>query len=917
MKKWRLIAIISSIVLVAAVAVTLIVIFTSKDKEEYKYPTVQPTISDADRAYAYLGNKVVTREDLYLSGLINYGLSTLIDLMDEEILDVTYTEEQYKEHKEGIFSVYNDIDLEEVDLENPDQIKGYEEEMIKQGYHTAKAREDALILDLKRTLHTEKLFKEYIAAFKPVVDEKTNEVLQPIYYTTTQIDAVIEATYPTESDVIYLVFRSENEALNLMRENDIDTSKLYSGWIHLSTGQAFTKEEVIATYEKMYRELNGLSNEVTDIAKTYTNTSLSEVNKTIASKVFNTLEAIDEAENIKNSYMAKPEKYLTNYYYLAVRLTKEVQMTSEQFIKDYQANSTDEKFKKVNDTLFDNVFTSAVINSFLYYNRYSNGAKIYLESLDAAFQSSCNSAMTTYYKDLSYSLTTEESKDYVAVLGDKTITADELCDALIERYGPVIMSEYINRYVLFSDEYSSVYNYETNTTLKDFDMYKASSIDTLKNSLENGELTDYGFPASYGWENFVVDYFGTKEENQIIMISDAYEDALNTLINSVYTTHTDTVEGIYQMFLAAYRDGTKTIAEYEAYLETLNKETYENTVTYQMIKDFTEFFNVYAGILSYYYDEDFNGTADEISATTSSLGNDLIEAIYYLADNNFNTPDQITGTKSYQVLAKSIFTAIKDGKYSPYTSISGDTTEERIEKLVNIYNISTINDKVFGTYKDAGLRLKLTKATSYSNVTAGSEIGKILKDTWNQISNGTLLLKDGSYAKFAYADDTNSAVNAKNAIGISPEAPYRVDAEYTFNHTTGIVYITQATNSTWYTYTAEYQELFPVLGDGKINVEYFEKLIRYYLLKLEDAATLTEEEANFLSSMKKPSTFQTNYLTNLYQKVHDYIYGDDVTEELLLAIREKLITEKEVKFVKQQDLDNFTQLMKLIKTEEE
>ena len=69
--------------------------------------------------------------------------------------------------------------------------------------------------------------------------------------------------------------------------------------------------------------------------------------------------------------------------------------------------------------------------------------------------------------------------------------------------------------------------------------------------------------------------------------------------------------------------------------------------------------------------------------------------------------------------------------------------------------------------------------------------------------------------------------------------------------------------------------------------------------------------------MKKPSTFQTNYLTNLYQKVHDYIYGDDVTEELLLAIREKLITEKEVKFVKQQDLDNFTQLMKLIKTEQE
>ena len=917
MKKWRLIAIISSIVIVAAVAITLIVIFTSNDKEEYKYPTVQPQISNADRVYAYLGTKKVTREDLYLSGLINYGLTTLIDLVDEKIIDVTYTEEQYLEHKKGIFSVYNDIDVEEVDLNNPDQIKGYEEEMIKQGYHTAEAREKALILDLKRTLHTEKLFKDYIAAFKPIIDEDTKEVLQPIYYTTTQIESVIEATYPTESDVIYLVFRSENEALNILKANDIDTSKLYSGWVHASTGAAFTKEEVIKTFEKIYKELNGIGAEdETPVAEKFTYTSLSEVNANIAKKVFNTLEALDTTENPKNAYVAKPEKYLTNYYYLALRLTKNVKMTADQFVEKYQANSTEEAFKKVNDTLFDNVFTSAVINSFLYYNRYNSGAKIYLESLDAAFLSSCNSAMTTYYKELSYSLTTEESSKYVAQFGDATITADELCDAIIERYGPVIMSEHINRYVLFSKDYSTVYDYENDVTLKDFDIYKASNIDTLKTSLENNELADYGFPSSYGWENFVVDYFGTRNENQLILISDAYKDALNTFIGSFYTTSTDTVNDIYQKFLAAYRDGTITITEYEAYLNTLNKETYENTITYQIIKNFTEFFNVNAGILSYYYDEDFDGAADEVSDEIASYGQQLIDAIYYLAENRFNNANEITGTKEYQVLAKNILKGIKDGKYSPYTAITGDTVEERIEKLVTIFNISPINDEVFGIYKSNGLRVKLSKSTTYSNATAGTELGKILNEVWNKISNKTLV-HNGETVYFELADDSNTSVNAKNAIGISPEAPYKVTSNYTYNNTTGIVYMTQATNSTWYTYCKEYQNLFPVLSDGSINVEYLETMIRYYLLKLEDSASLTEEETKFLNSVTKLSTFQTNYLTNIYKKVHDYIFGDDTTEQLLLNIRQKLITDQKVKFVNEDDLNNFLKLMELVNAEEE
>jgi uncharacterized membrane protein len=57
MKKWKLITLICSAVLLIGIIVLLIVIFTAKDEQKYKYPTVQPTISNPTNVYVEVGNK--------------------------------------------------------------------------------------------------------------------------------------------------------------------------------------------------------------------------------------------------------------------------------------------------------------------------------------------------------------------------------------------------------------------------------------------------------------------------------------------------------------------------------------------------------------------------------------------------------------------------------------------------------------------------------------------------------------------------------------------------------------------------------------------------------------------------------------------------------------------------------------------
>ena len=261
MKKWKLITLTCSAILLVGIVVLLIVIFTDEKEETYKFPTVQPTISNPTDVCLEVGNKKVTYKELYDLGLVSYGLTALIDLVDEMVIDVEVTNAELEEHRKNLYAAYNEIELEEVDLEDHEQTEKFIEQMNYQGYMTTSEIDAAIKLDLKRNKLAEQMLINDINNFEPVKDKDGN-ITQEYYFSDSQISNGILNACPDKAEVIYLTFRSASEALQLMDEFDISRNGRDNGWTHKSSGESFTKEEIIDTFVKMYNKLN--STKITD-----------------------------------------------------------------------------------------------------------------------------------------------------------------------------------------------------------------------------------------------------------------------------------------------------------------------------------------------------------------------------------------------------------------------------------------------------------------------------------------------------------------------------------------------------------------------------------------------------------------------------------------------------------------------------
>ena len=493
MKKWKLITLICSAILLVGIVVLLIVIFTDKKEETYKYPTVQPTISNPSDVCLEVGNKKVTYKELYDLGLVSYGLTALIDLVDDMVLDVEVTPQEMEEHRKSLYAAYNEIELEEVDLEDHDQTAKFIEQMNYQGYMTDAEIDAAIKLDLKRNKKAEQMLINDIKNFADVKDDKGN-IVQDFYFTDAQIENAILNSCSDQAEVIYLAFRSSSEALQLMDEFDINRTGRDNGWTHKSTGASFTKEEIIDTFVKMYNKLY-TSKIVDNKYPTYTQKELAEVSSTLAKNIFTSLEDISTSKTLKASMTTSPKQYSNGYYYLAVKIKTTKTLTSDQFKEQFKANNLSDVAKKVYDELIDSTLTSTKINSYLYKNRFDLGIKIYDEGLDIKYKNSSDSAMQGYL-DL-YQGTTEESATYLVSINSngqtKYITADQLLNVLVKRYGSLLATEFINRYMAFNKLFSSVYDYETGTKLDKYPVFENSEILTYKTALEDGSLIVYGY----------------------------------------------------------------------------------------------------------------------------------------------------------------------------------------------------------------------------------------------------------------------------------------------------------------------------------------------------------------------------------------------------------------------------------------
>lgn len=917
MKKWKLITLICSAILLVGVTVLLIVIFTDKNEDNYKYPSVQPTISNPTDVYLELGTKKITYKEMYDLGLVSYGLTALIDLTDDLLLDVTVTNDEIQEHRKNLYAAYNEIEPDEVDFEDVEQTKVFVEQMNYQGYMTEAEITNAIKLDLKRNKKAKEMLEADIQVFQPLKDDKGN-ITQELYFTNSQITNAILNTCPDKSEIIYLTFRSESEAYKLMDEYDIDRNNLANGWVHKSSGKAFTKEEVLDTFVKMYNRLNE-----TDIVDNkypvYTQEELSKISSALSNGIFSSLENLDTSDKIKACMTTAPKSYATGYYYLALKKSTTVSITLEQFIEQFKAKNLSECAKKVYNNLVDSAFTSSIINTYLYKNRLDNGIKIYDEGLDVKYINSSASALKGYL-DM-YQGTTEESSAYLASINcggtPKYITADELMTEILKRYGTLLATEFINRYMIFSQSFSTVYDFISGTKYEKYSQLEQSEILSYKTALEDGSLESYGYSKNYGWENFIVDYFGVQNEAELIMIGEAYSLALENYSLNSFTISNSYTDEMYQKFHQAYEltrkdAGNISIEEFEAYLESLPKGKYENTLVYQMINRLNKYFDVKAGTLKFYVDKNSDTGFDDLTEDTKKLGITLMEAIYYIASTEVT---EITDPETdAEVLASNILSDLKNKEFDPITLITGSTLSERIAKLVLIYNNCSISNKTFAVYKQAGIRLAIDQESSYTDETTNEELSVLLKDAWNMILKHEMVI-DGEEVIFPFTDYPNTAVNAKAAVGISTQNPYRIEEYYSTENSVSIVFMTAATNSTWYTFHDTSVTMFPITNkDGKIVVDTakLQDYVNYYVLSNRDELLLSQAESSKLNGIEKPSTYQNNYISNVVADVVNYFTDDDYISDLMYSYRKTSIDNGSIKFISNENKTIYLKMLEII-----
>ena len=929
MKKWKLIALVSSIVVAVAIAVTLIIVFTSDSiglGKNYKYPSTYPTISNKDETFISLGDRNITNEDIYNTGILSYGLGCLIDLIDEKIYDLNINTEEVEQHKKELYATYNGIKEEEVTF-SEEQTKVFKEQMFLQGLNTDAEIEKAIKLDIARTKYAKAQFVEDIKNYEPTESK-------PYYFTDAQIKSAINKIeeYRTTAKTIYIVFRSSSEAKSLMKELGIDINNLANGWKKV-TGEKFTKEEIVDLHLQMYNKVNNTTITLNDISEC-TSTSLSEISSTISSTVFNTLSAVDQVDvqgsdvELKKCYILNPENtsYLSGYYYLAVKLTSNSPFTVEQYKDIVKYGTTDnelsKKFDKVQDQLVETALTSSVINSYLYENRGNTDIKIYDERLDIAFYDSFTSAISTITKPTSkYEQTTKESKENLAefTINGQTqkITADELFAVMSERYGTLVAIQYMNYYLFLNSQYSDVYDFENKTKLDNYTNSYNKNVYTLYEALQNGDYELYGYPAKYGWDNFVRDYLGMTNEIDTVVLFEAYENAVNNYTDSFYTITSVNAEAIYDKLVDAYVEKVISVEEYNTFLETLEPSTYENTILYQICKNFTDYFYVKAALFNYYFDNNYDGVADEEKDSTKHTNaKTLLNAIYYIAKNN---PKNLSSTASSELaLASKILAAVKSGKYIK-NHANETTVEGRLKVLVSIYNNASLSDDIFGSYKLQGIRLSVTTNTTYSDSSLESDLAPIFKEIWDSVLLNTLVLDDYSKASFPYSDKVNAETNALNCAGITEEKPYTIEDLYVENNVTSIVFITQVTNTTWYHYyetkatdtleSIKVSELIP-------SIDRLTSFVRFYELSLIDLSDLTPEETKEYESLV-PIDMEMPFVTNILGVAYDALYEREEPDLVLNQTRKAKLEDGTFKFNNSSYKDICIKMMELAFEESE
>ena len=313
----------------------------------------------------------------------------------------------------------------------------------------------------------------------------------------------------------------------------------------------------------------------TDAVK-YTETELSELSLFHAnstSNKFNSFEKADEFIDYYTNKISSAGDYYYVYFIIAKTTTADWEDTVEAAEKDYTKT---EFYAEKKAELLEGALTTAYTNEAVAELRYEKGLKIFDADLEAIY-------MSNYTSD--YKAVKKTSKSVIASVEGLEVKLADLFNTLTEKYGILTALEsYQYDWMFLEANYGS--KEELANIYVDYAAYKAAGknlskyiykndeakelyeevqkyVTNTKNNFATGNYESQGYPADYGWENFMKDYF---------------LESYGVEINS-----TDD--------LALFYIYQQIVDDYAKYLAKLEKEVYDEIITVYMAQQLATYIN--------------------------------------------------------------------------------------------------------------------------------------------------------------------------------------------------------------------------------------------------------------------------------------------------------------------------------------
>jgi len=683
-------------------------------------------------------NFSVTNQSIYEELLKSYGLSSVISAVDKRILT------QLK-NSDGI-SFYDAVDQKDVDdafekitgiayiddeTEKAQALQKYLDNAYLSGNNEATIKEAQRLMLAQRAYAKVKLIEQIAETDKEAEedDEKsTHYVLNNYisyynsYYYDSYFALIVPYTSPIEAtNALYqigieivdgkwtkegLELDDTQILLNLINLYNSQKARYLDTYPGISTSDRETLKEgvhynivegqIVFNTTLIKDDNDEVDKDAEENRLYYTRYELSVFNNAVFKYVDNIMTSYEDREELTDNrwFTTVPlsgGNGVMTAFVVKIKVIEKQPLwkgNDKKSILDIEETIKDEIF----DKLVENELNQTIIDRFMNELRRDNKLIIYDRYIQNLYAN----------RDNEFKTTNKKNDTIVAKIDGFEYTADMLFEDMQKYAGPFVVASLIYERYLSLPKFNKVYNYlgtgsEKSNILSggedDWANFKQQVVDEKK-AFNSGAYESYGYPKSFGWNNFIKDLYGVNNDFELTLyylFTSINGEQMKLLGDLTEIKYSDDLWKDYERLMAKKRDEYFSVTGEHFLIGVM--DTSGNYL------EPTKWTNYQRMLVSQLYDEVLAYLGDitmSVEKELTRLAEAFSTAPYYMInlDQDIDSQPEINGTKTYYLFE---YTSGEDTLYIDLSKYKSAGIEVRFQNLGTFNNgamVSEFNDAV-------------------------------------------------------------------------------------------------------------------------------------------------------------------------------------------------------------------------------